>query len=302
MSTHRQGLTQVHAAVFLFGLSGLLGKMIVAPPQVIVFGRAALAALALGVFVLGRKPGTAEARSARGVMFLFGSGALLAGHWWAFFQAIQVSTVALALLTFATFPLFVTFLEPVFFGERLRAREVAAALAVTAGLVLVVPSFDFATRSAQGAAWGVLSGLTFAVLVVLNRKFAQQMPPVTIAAGQNGVAALVLLPWIGMAPPTLSGRDAGLILVLGLLCTALAHWMFIRGLAVVKAQTAAVLAALESVYGILLALLFLREVPSARMMAGGAIILAATAWVSLRRESRAAAHSAIAMKARGVAG
>ena len=294
MSTHRQGLAQVHAAVFLFGLSGLLGKMISAPPLVIVFGRAAMAALALGVFLLGRKPGTAETRSIWRALFLVGSGALLAGHWWAFFQAIQVSTVALALLTFATFPLFVTFLEPVFFGERLRVREVTAALAVSAGLALVVPSFDFATRAAQGAAWGTLSGFTFAVLAVLNRKFAQQMSPVTIAAGQNGVAALVLLPWIALARPALSERDAGLIVVLGLLCTALAHWLFIRGLARVKAQTAAVLTALEPVYGILLALLVLREMPSARMIAGGAIILAATAWVSLRRETRAISDSTIA--------
>lgn len=293
MSTHRQGLAQVHAAVFLFGLSGLLGRMISAPPLVIVFGRAALAALALGAFILWRRP-VGAARPAHRAMFLAGSGALLAAHWWAFFQAIQISTVALALLTFATFPLFVTFLEPLFFREQLRARDLAAALAVTAGLALVVPNFDFATRAAQGAAWGTLSGFTFAVLTVLNRKFAQQMPPVTIAAGQNGVAALVLLPWIGMSPPTLSARDALLILLLGLFCTALAHWMFIQGLAVVKARTAAVLTALEPVYGILLALFLLREVPSLRMGAGGVIILAATVWVSVRREEGAAPHSTVA--------
>lgn len=282
MNVHRQGLTQIHAAVFLFGLSGLLGKMISAPPLVIVFGRTLLAALALGVFILWRREARTEWSAAR-VIFVVVSGLVLAGHWWTFFQAIQVSSVALALLTYSSFPLFVTFLEPVVLRERLQAGDVAVALAVTAGLILVVPNFDLATRATQGAAWGILSGLTFAIFAVLNRKFAQQMRPVVIAAGQNGVATLVLLPLIGMDAPTLSAQDAMLILLMGLLCTALAHGLFLQGLAGVKAQTAAVIAALEPVYGILLALVLLKEVPSARMVAGGAIILGATIWASRRK-------------------
>ena len=282
MKAHRQGLAQIHAAVFLFGMSGLLGRMISAPPLVIVFGRTLLAALALGVFILWRRQAKTEWSAAR-VVFIVVSGGVLAAHWWTFFQAIQVSPVALALLTFSSFPLFVTFLEPVFFHERLQGPEVAAALAVTAGLALVVPNFDLATRTTQGAAWGTLSGFTFAILAVLNRKFAPQMRPAVIAAGQNGVAMLVLLPLGGLSSLELSARDAMLILLLGLLCTALAHGLFIQGLARVKAQTASVIAALEPVYGIVLALIVLKEIPSARMIAGGGIILGATVWASLRR-------------------
>ncbi len=284
MTAHRQGLAQIHAAVFLFGVSGLLGRMISAPPLVIVFGRTMLAALALGVFIFWRRQARTEWSAVR-VVFVVVSGVVLAAHWWTFFQAIQVSTVALALLTFSSFPLFVTFLEPVFFRERLKGPELAAALAVTAGLVLVVPNFDLATRMTQGAAWGTLSGFTFAILAVLNRKFAPQMRPAVIAAGQNSVATLVLLPLVVLSSPTLSARDAILILLLGLFCTALAHGLFIQGLARVKAQTASVIAALEPVYGILLALVLLKEVPSTRMIAGGVIILGATVWTSVRSES-----------------
>jgi hypothetical protein len=46
-------------------------------------------------------------------------GMILAIHWTTFFKAIQVSTIAIALLTFSTFPVFITFLEPYFLKIRL---------------------------------------------------------------------------------------------------------------------------------------------------------------------------------------
>ena len=64
-------------------------------------------------------------------------------------------------------------------------------------------------------------------------------------------------------------------LVLGVLCTALAHTLFIAALRTVTAHTASVVAALEPVYGIALAFVLLGEVPGARTLAGGALIVGA---------------------------
>ena len=81
---------------------------------------------------------------------------------------------------------------------------------------------------------------------------------------------------------TVGAREIMLLIVLGLCCTALAHTLFIGGLAVVTAHTASVIAALEPVYGIVLALAFLGEVPGARTIAGGVLIVAA-AVIATRR-------------------
>ena len=69
-------------------------------------------------------------------------GILLASHWVLFFLSIQLSSVALGLVTFSSFPLFVTFLEPLFFRERLKPFDLGTALAVFAGIVLVVPDLN----------------------------------------------------------------------------------------------------------------------------------------------------------------
>jgi drug/metabolite transporter (DMT)-like permease len=277
---HVQGLTAIHVAVLLFGMSGFLGRMVVAPAVVIVFGRAAIAATVLGALLFFRKP-AGQGQIASNTVYLLVSGVILAVHWLTFFHAIQISTVAVALLAFSSFPLFTTLIEPLVFRQRVRLFDVAMTLLVFAGLVLVITAFNFGNQITRGAIWGTISGLTFAVLAVLNRKYAQRLPPLVIAAGQNAVAAMVLLPlmpsWLGSA----TAHDLWLIGVIGLFCTAIAHWCFIRGLADVKAQAAALIASLEPVYGILLAILFLNEVPSPRTLLGGCIIVGASTIVSL---------------------
>ena len=89
---------------------------------------------------------------------------------------------------------------------------------------------------------------------------------------------------------TIGGREMMLLLVLGLACTALSHTLFIGALATVSAHTASVIAALEPVYGIVLALAFLGEVPGPWTLAGGALIVAA-AVVATRRSTLATVPS-----------
>ena len=134
-----------------------------------------------------------------------------------------------------------------------------------------------------------MSGLTFALLAVMNRRWAAARTATDIAFWQNLVAALVLLPFAWAAPWALGAigaREIMLLMALGLLCTALAHTLFIAALAAVTAHTASVIAALEPVYGIALAVALLGEVPGPRTLAGGTLIVAA-AVLATRRASLA---------------
>ncbi len=89
-----------------------------------------------------------------------------------------------------------------------------------------------------------------------------------------------LAPWFWRP---LSAGDWGLLLVLGVVCTALAHTLFIQALRGVSARLAAIASALEPVYGIALAWLLLGEAPAPRTLGGGAVILLAVLWATLGR-------------------
>jgi drug/metabolite transporter (DMT)-like permease len=276
-------LFKIHIAVMFFGLSGLFGKWIDLPALLITWGRCVFAFMALFFFILFSRERFALRQT--GHYFIFTAvGFLLALHWWAFFHSIQISTVAVGLLTFSTFPVFTVFLEPLFFKERIRWTDIMAALFTFGGIILMTPIFDLNDSITIGAVFGVLSGLTFAVLQILNRKYVQMYSGRLITFYQTGVAAFVLLPMIPFSENSFTMSNILMLMILGVLCTATAHSLFISGLRSVKVRSASIIAGLEPVYGIVFAMIFLCEMPSCKEIYSGIVILTAVAFVSIKKK------------------
>jgi drug/metabolite transporter (DMT)-like permease len=278
----RKSLLEIHLATILFGLAGLFGKWLLLPPLLIVLGRVFFASLALGAWLWWKRHDLRDILKAQAALLVL-LGAILAVHWGAFFKAIQVSSVAVGLFSYSSFPVFTVFLEPFFFREQVDRKSLLAAGICLSGVFLIVPSFDLADSVYQGVLWGLLSGLTFAVLTLFNRRLVQKYSSLAIAFFQDLFATLFLLPALMMvAPSSLAFRDLGLLVVLGVVCTAGSHTLFIRGMRRVQARTASIISSLEPVYGIALAFVFLGENPSLRTLSGGAVIMAAVLFVTLR--------------------
>ena len=273
----------VNFAVLLFGLAGLFAKWIRLPALTITFGRVLFSSIALGLFMLFRKQNF-RISAGKDILLLIGAGVILAIHWWSFLAAIQLSTVAVGTITFSAFPLFVTFLEPLAFHLRLRPRNILTALVILIGVFITIPEFSLANSTFTGILVGLLSALTYAVLTVINRFFAGKYSSTLTAFYEQATAAVILLPLVirsgGFHP---GGRDLALLLFLGTVTTALAHSLFISGLKVLPAQLAGICSSMETVYGILFALLFLGEVPSAREIIGALIIIGAVIFAQTER-------------------
>lgn len=275
-------LLAIHVAVALFGSAGLFGRILDLPPTVIVLGRVVFASVALGaVMAMRRKPpsGDSGARRHTSAAAHAPLGLLLAVHWVSFFAAIQMSSVAVGLLTFSTFPVFTALLEPFVPGERFDRRSLLAAFVTLVGIALVVPTPDPADPIARGALWGVFSGATFAVLSLANRHRVRRESALRLALLQDSWAALFLAPFAVLAPRWPTPTEGALLVVLGVVFTAGAHVLFIRGLRGVSAGRASVITSLEPIYGVALAWLLLQERPELRTLLGGALVLGAALWV-----------------------
>jgi drug/metabolite transporter (DMT)-like permease len=275
----------MHVAAMLFGCTGVLGAAIALPPAYTTLGRAAIAAATLAL--VARLAGVTLAAQRVFVV----NGALLAVHWFTFFAAVESGGVAIAVLGFASFPLFALPLETWLLGRRWRLADTGTALLVTAGLAVLGGATLDARALQIGLAYGLMSGFTFAWLAVRNRAHATAAEPLAQAFWQNLFAAAWLLPlliWGAMragAVHALTAQQWGLLVLLGVFCTALAHTLFITGLRRLSAHAASVIVALEPVYGIALAAWLLGQVPRARVLLGGALIVIAVVVASRHAES-----------------
>jgi len=285
--SRKRSLFEIHLAVLLFGLAGLFGKWLALSPVIIVLGRVFFASVSLILIFLFTKQNI-RIYPRKNYFLLFFLGLILSLHWVSFFKSIQVSTVAVGLLSYSIFPIFTAFLEPLFFKERLVKLNIVFAFLCLFGVFLIIPRFDLSNSIYQGVLWGLLSAMTFALLVILNRYLAQKYSSLVITFYQDFFATLLLLPSIFFVRPEFKLRNILLLIILGLFCTAGAHSLFIKGMKYIKAQTASIIGSLEPVYGIILAFVLLGEIPSLRTIFGGIVILGAVFIVTLRIKAKPA--------------
>ncbi len=161
----------LNIAVLLFGFAGLFGKWIQLPSLGITFGRVLVSSVSLGIYMLLTKQSFAV-DSRRDLLLLILGGAVLSLHWWAVFESIRISSVAIGCITFSTFPLFITFAEPAFFHEKLKWKNVVLALIIMIGLIITVPEFSLDNAAFRGILIGMISPVAYTALTIINKSFS----------------------------------------------------------------------------------------------------------------------------------
>lgn len=280
----RHALLAIHLGAFLFGLSGVFGKLAQTDALTITLGRALFGLLALWLVGLLLKTGGARP-NARQCLVLMGGGLLLGGHWLTFFIAVKVAGVGIATLGFASFPAFTVLLEGALFRERTRPIEFGLVGLVCLGLILVAPLGEPDNDATRGLLYGIASGLMFALLSLLNRASTRGLDPLRASFWQNLAIVLALAPFAASALPGVAPLDWLWLALLGVFCTGLAHSLFVASLRVLNARTTSVIFALEPVYGIAIAWWLFAEQPTLQMLLGGALIILASIGTSRLKQA-----------------
>jgi len=287
---HRQhALFAIHVAAILFGLTGIFGKLIQGDPMAITAGRAGFAVLALYAALRLQGASVLQGISRRSLSVLFMASAMLAIHWATFFHSVKIAGVAVATLGFASFPAFITLCEYFVLKEDISRAEWIILILVTLGLILVTPSFDFRDNATVGLGWAVLSGLTFALFTLINRRAAARMPAQQVACWENLFVLALTLPFGWASLGALGTVDWIWMAMLGVLCTALSHYLLVSSLMVLEARSAGIVIALEPIYAIFFAAILFAQYPSIRALLGGALMVGAIIWSGLRQKNKQAA-------------
>lgn len=281
--TFNQNILFLHIAVMLFGLSGVVAQFVEIPAVLVALGRVICSSLLLFLIAVFKKD-SLRLQSKKDYALIIFTGAVMAVHWTTFFQSIQVSSVAIGTITFSTFPLFLTFLEPVVFHEKLKKQSIFSAVILFIGVLITIPEFSMANNTTIGIIWGMICSFTYAVMTLANRYFSAHYAGRIICLYEQGTAAIVLLPAFFIVRISWRIPDIAGVAFVGFICTAFAYSLYVSAQKGVKAQTAGIISGMETVYGILYALLFLGEIPSGRELIGGAVILGVAMHSSLKTD------------------
>ena len=274
-----KGLTAVHSAVLIFGLTALFSKLIALSALEISLLRSLFAAFIIFVIFIWQKKSIklSNAKDYGTVILL---GILLALHWVTYFHAMQISSIAVGVIALYTFPVITVFLEPLFHGERPHIKDVVSAFVVFFGIYLLVPEFSLSNETTLGILWGVLSALFFSLRNIIQGHYFKGYSAKHSLFYQTLITFIVLLPFSFEVIPEVTNVQWGQLLILGVFFTAVPHTLFAFSLLNLKAKTVSLVACVQVVYATIFAALILEEWVQVSTVVGGLIVVSAAMYES----------------------
>lgn len=269
---------QLHLVVLAWGLTAILGKLIVLAPVDVVLWRTLLTALAFAL--LAPLLGHSLHVSRRAVLGMIGVGFLLGLHWILFFWSARLATASVCLAAMPTAMLWCSLIEPLIDGShKWRLSELLVGL-VMVGAVWLIYTVEF--RYWQGFSVGIAAAVLAAFFAAFSKQQVARDTHWSVMGcyQMSGacLAACVFRPFLetGLLPALPDLVSALWLLVLALVCTVAAYAGFMDVLRRVSVFTVNVVYNMEPVYGILLAALVFgqAEFMSAGFYLGASIIIA----------------------------
>jgi len=264
----------LHLIVFLFGFTGILGKLISIDAATLVWYRVLIASITIFLFLKWKKKSLLMTRD--GLLKSIGTGLIIAAHWLCFFESIKQANVSIALICLSSATFFTSLIEPLFHKRKVKTYEVLFGLIVIGGLCFI---FNIESRFHTGIIYGVASAFLASLFSVINSILIKQDPAETISFWElsSGFVGLTfyLFFFQDFNSVQLKMEDFVYLLILGIVCTAYAFVISIEVMKSLTPYTVNISINLEPVYGIILALVIFgdSEFMSPGFYIGGLIIL-----------------------------
>ncbi|WP_299556835.1 EamA family transporter [Seonamhaeicola sp.] len=283
---HTNHLLLLTLATFLISTSGALGRFIDLPTPVIIWWRSSLGALFLFLFCRFKKIDL-KIRSRRDFFTFLLSGVFLGSHWITYFYALKLSNVALGMLSLFTFPIITAFLEPLFTRSKLSFVHIILGLMVLLGIYILAPEFDFESTYVKGILFGVFSAVCYALRNLILKPYVSNYNGSALMMHQTLFLTVLLLPVLFLMDTGNTTSQLPYLLILALVTTAIGHSLFVMSLKHFSVSTASIISTTQPIFGIIIAYIFLNEMPTLNTFIGGSLILATVIIESIRSKKYA---------------
>ncbi len=278
MKVQQQSLLFLHSAVLLFGGTALFSKLIGLPALDITVYRTGVAAVVLFILLtLQKKSITLTSAKDYGVAILL--GVVVGIHWVTYFSGMQMAGITVGIIAFFTYPVITVFLEPLLSRAKVKsmpqAKDIIIAFVVLLGIFLLIPEIDLGNQTTLGIVTGVISAFFFALRNVLHKNYFSHYSGPHTMLYQTLVAFVMLALFVEVPPSQVTTDDWLLILLVGIIFTAMPHALFASSLRHLSATTAGLISCLQPLYGSVLAFLLLNERVDILTIIGGLLVISA---------------------------
>jgi drug/metabolite transporter (DMT)-like permease len=278
-----KGKMRLIMTMLIFGSIGVFVKKIDMTSSEIAFFRGVIGSLFLLIasFLVKHKPSYQALK--KNALLLLLSGGAIGLNWIFLFESYRYTTISNATISYYFAPIFVMILAPWVLKEKLTSVKVVCIVMAMIGLFLIVNPGAGSTSSGQNNTVGILYGLSAAALyasVILMNKFIKNLSGFETTLVQLFAGALVLFPYVlWQGTLDLGGLNSTsiiFILILGIVHTGFAYFLYFTSLQELKGQTIAVLSYIDPISAVIIAAIFLGEGMTLIQMIGGLLVLGST--------------------------
>ena len=260
--------------------SGALGRYIQLSVPLIIVSRSIIAFLLL-VLYCKWKGFSFKIEKKDSLPILF-SGLFLGLHWLTYFYSLKLSNVAIGMLSLFTYPILTSFLEPLLLKTKFQKVHLLLGLLVLAGIYFLVPSFDMGNSYTMAVIIGLLSALFYALRNIILKKRTSSYNGSSLMCFQLLVIAVFMSPALFYYDLEGIANQWQWLLILAVLTTAIGHTLFLNSFKHFSITTASILSSVQPVFGIIIAAIFLKEIPTMLTVIGGVLILSSVVIESVR--------------------
>ena len=280
-NTHLKNLSGLLLATLFISTSGVLGKFIAMPSEVIVWFRSVFAMVFLYIFIRFKKIDL-KLKSKKHIVPFVISGLFMAVHWITYFYALKLSNVAIGMLSLYTFPVMTALLEPLFLKVKFSLIHIFLGLLVLLGIYMLAPEFTLGNSQVQGILFGLLSALCYSFRILILKQYVTLYNGTMLMFYQTFIITICLVPVLFFMD--LSGLQShfSYLILIALLTTAIGHTMMVHSFKHFSVSTASIISSVQPIFGIILAFIFLNEIPNMNTFFGGSLILATVIIESIR--------------------
>jgi len=219
------------------------------------------------------------------LMFLYGAIGV-AMFYFAYFNAIDMTGMAMAAILLYTAPAMVVLISRLVFKENIDFKKIFCILLTTTGCFLVVKGYDVNNLKLNmpGILMGLLAGFSYAMYSVFGKMASASVHPWTVIVYTQGIG-LIVLSFLHFPAEVFAGHYESTVwlylLYIGIVPTLLAYLCYNAALKNVEAGRASIIATLEPVVAVFLAYVFLGQVLDSIQALGAALVVSAVAIVQL---------------------